>query len=492
LNAEENKMSNAIAHTVIRGEIIDSDLIEYPGRGDVMTFQAPDPKTIVDRLALPSPSHLADLYDLSFEDILDYLEELGDRLDIDKNEHMQRARDLTYDATPLPRAIVDAGYRGFGNLFARDKVRKIAENTVGLDYLEGWVEQTMADGTRIQYRAFGSRTLHIVAGNGPGIGLITLVRSAITRSDCIIKAPSNDPFTSSALAMTMCEMAPDHPITKHFAVAYWRGGDTAVEDKLYQPHNIEKIIAWGGLAGIKHVTKYIQPGLELISLDPKTSISVVGPEALENEQQMQEAARRLASDIGGGNQVGCANSRVVYVLTGSYDDEEGVERVTELGKRTYRTIMNLPPSFSDMPKSYDKDLKANVDALRLEDEWYEVIGGEHGEGAIIVSKLPRKVDFAAYLADRTANFVPIESIDDLLLGIDAYTQTIGVWPESLKSELKNVVPLYGAQRLVTLGNALYNGPLVGLAHDAIEPVRRMCKWIANEISEGIADTTPIG
>jgi acyl-CoA reductase LuxC len=485
-------MSKAIAHTVIRGQVIDADLVEYPGRGDVMTFMAPDPQKFVGRLPLASPGHLADLYDLSFDDILDYLEELGARLDINTNEHMQRARELTYDATPLPRSIVDLGYSGFGNFFARDKVRKTAENTVGLDYLEGWVEQTMADGSRIEYRAFGSRGLHIVAGNGPGIGLVTLVRSAITRSDCIIKAPSNDPFTSAALAMTMCDMAPDHPITKHFSVAYWRGGDSAVEDKLYQPHSIEKIIAWGGLAGIKHVTKYIQPGLELISLDPKTSISVVGAEALDDEQQMQEAAGRLAIDIGGGNQMGCASSRVVFVLTGSHEYEEGVERAVELGKLTYKAMMDLAPSFSTVPKSYDKDLKAHVDALRLEDEWYEVIGGAQEEGAIIVSKLPRQVEFAAYLADRTANIVPIESIDDLLLGIDAYTQTIGVWPENLKAELKDIVPLYGAQRLVTLGNALYNGPLIGLAHDAIEPVRRMCKWIANEISEGITDTTPIG
>lgn len=483
-------MSKAIAHTVIRGEVFDSDLVEYPGRGDVMTFHSTDPGKFVDRLPLASPGLLADLYDLSFEDILDYLEELGARLDINKNEHMQRARELTYDATPLPREIVDMGYGGFGNFFARDKVRKTAENTVGLDYLEGWVEQTMPDGRKIRYRAFGSRGLHIVAGNGPGIGLVTLVRSAITRSDCIIKAPSNDPFTSAALGMTMCDMAPDHPITRHFSVAYWRGGDAAVEDKLYKPHNLEKIIAWGGFAGIKHVTKYIQPGLELISLDPKTSISVIGPEALEDEQQMQEAAGRLAIDIGGGNQMGCASSRVTFVLTGSYED--GVERVTELGKRVYQAMMDLPPNFSSMPKSYDKELKAHVDALRLDDDWYEVIGGEQDEGAIIVSKLPRQVEFAAYLADRTANIVPIESIDDLLLGIDAYTQTIGVWPESLKADLENVVPLYGAQRLVTLGNALYNGPLVGLAHDAIEPVRRMCKWIANEVSEGITDSTPIG
>jgi Acyl-CoA reductase (LuxC) len=204
---------------------------------------------------------------------------------------------------------------------------------------------------------------------------------------------------------------------------------------------------------------------------------------------MKEAAYRLAIDIGGANQMGCSSSRVVYVLTGSHED--GLERVIELGRLVYRAIMGLPPTFSTKPKSYDKELKSYVDALRLDDEWYEVIGGEQDEGAIIVSKLPRKVDFAAYLTNRTANFVPVESIDDILLGIDAYTQTIGVWPESLKAQLENVVPFYGAQRLVTLGNALYNGPLIGLAHDAIQPVRRMCKWIANEVIEGITDTSPL-
>lgn len=482
-------MNNPIAHTVIRGEVIDSDLVEYPGRGGGMTFMAPDPRKFVDRLPLASPGLLADLYDLRFDDILDYLEELGKTLDINTNEHMQRARELTYDASPVPRELVDLGYSGFNTFFERDKIRQIAEKSVGLDYLEGWVEHRLIDGVIIKVRAFGSRGLHIVAGNGPGLGMITLIRSAISRSDCIIKAPSNDPFTSSALAMTMCDMAPDHPITKHFAVAYWQGGDAAVEDKLYQPHNVEKIIAWGGLAGIKHVTKYIQPGLELISLDPKTSISIVGPEALDDEQQMREAANRLAVDIGGANQAGCSSSRVTYVLTGDHDD--GVERVTELGRLVYQAIMDLPSPFSSMPKSYDKELKSHVDALRLDDDWYEVIGGERGEGAIIISKLPRKVDFAAYLADRTANLVAVESIDDILLGIDAYTQTVGVWPESLKAELENVIPLYGAQRLVTLGNALYNGPLIGLSHDGMEPVRRMCKWIANEIAEGITDTSPL-
>jgi len=482
-------MDRPIAQAVIRGEIIDSNLIEYPGRDDIMTFAAPDPKKLLGKLTLSSPRLLADLYDLSFEDILDYLEALAGRLDIETNEHLQRARDFTYQASHLTPPLVDAMYGGFAGLLARDTVRQIAEKTVGIDYLEGWVEHRLANGPTVKVRAFGSRGLHIIAGNGPGLAVLSLVRSAITRSDCIIKVPSNDPFTSAALGMTMCEMAPDHPITKHYACLYWQGGDASVEDQIYQPRHVEKITVWGGFAGVKHVTKYVQPGLELISLDPKNSISVVGPEALDDEAAMTEAAYRIAVDTAGGNQMGCASSRVVYVLTGSHDD--GVDRVNRLGRLVYEQMGKLPPTCSTLPKSYNKELKSHIDSLFLDDDWYQVIGCEQGEGGVIVSQLPRRVDFSAYLQDRTSNLVPVESIDDILLGVDAYTQTIGVWPESLKAELENVAPLYGAQRLVTLGNALFPGPLLSSAHDAIEPVRRMCKWVANEVSEGVWDAPPI-
>ena len=64
-----------------------------------------------------------------------------------------------------------------------------------------------------------------------------------------------------------------------------------------QPHNIEKICAWGGFASVKHVTKYIQPGIELISLDPKRSASIVGKEAIESEEMMEDAANRIACDF---------------------------------------------------------------------------------------------------------------------------------------------------------------------------------------------------
>ena len=135
------------------------------------------------------------------------------------------------------------------------------------------------------------------------LGALTVLRGAVTRGDTIIKVPSNDPFTTGAIARTMVDMAPDHPLTKHLAVAYWRGGDEALESKIYQPHHIEKICAWGGFASVKHVTKYIQPGIELISLDPKRSASIVGGEALESgpmiprgRQSHRDGCRHRQSD----------------------------------------------------------------------------------------------------------------------------------------------------------------------------------------------------
>jgi hypothetical protein len=62
--------------------------------------------------------------------------------------------------------------------------------------------------------------------------------------------------------------------------------------------------------------------------------------------------------------------------------------------------------------------------------------------------------------------------------VTAYTQTIGIYPESLKRELRDKLPLFGAQRLTTLGYAC--SVPISAPQDAIEPMRRMCKWIVEE------------
>ncbi|MDR3658208.1 MAG: acyl-CoA reductase [Mycobacterium sp.] len=468
-----------IAYTVplfLRGRVITDDLVPFHTRVGAAQFQAPDMGKYVRHLPLKSPADMSDLYQLSFDEILDVLETLGGALDFESNAHLQEAYEASLIANVLPAEMLKNSYRVLRPLFSRDSVTEIADSQVGLNYLNGWVSHKLRDGRELRVRAFGSRTLHIPAGNGGLVSAVTILRSVITRSDVIIKAPSNDPLTAIAIARTLADVAPDHPVTKHLVVGYWKGGDLDVEEILYQPQHIEKIVAWGGLASVKHVTRYIQPGLELIALDPKRSATIIGREAFSDEHTMREVARRAAIDIGVANQEGCANARVIYVLTGT--DAEGLAKANRLGELIYRELVSLPAVVSTAPLYPDRELLEHLAASRMTDDFYHVIGGEQREGAIVVSQFDEPVDYSAMLSGRVANIVPVDSIDKVTAAVNAYTQTIGIYPESLKRRLRDTLPLFGAQRLTSLGYAC--SVAVAMPQDAIEPIRRMCKWIVDE------------
>jgi hypothetical protein len=461
---------------VIRGRWIEDDLIEFGGRNVGIRFMSPDPRRYVRALPLASPMALADVHALPFGEILDFVHALGAQLHLDRNTHLQQALEASCLASSQTPPLLERAYASLPRLFDRDFAREMVANTVGVEHLEGWVSRRLLDGRRLSVRAFGARTVHIIAGNSPLIAGLSILRNALTRGDALIKSPSNDPFTALAIARTMIDLDPAHPVTRHLSVGYWKGGDEEIERELYQPRHIDKIVAWGGLASVRHVTRYIQPGLELIALDPKRSVSIIGPEAFASESTMRDVATRLATDIGAMNQEGCVNARVVYVACGS--DEPGLARLNRLGELTYAALMQLPAGVTTAPKQMNAQLRSLVDAARLNPEWHRVIGGDRDEGAIIVSQLPEPVDFAPQLACRIANLVPVDGIDDVLHAVDAYTQTVGIYPESLKTALRDRLALHGAQRLTTLGyaaSAAIAGP-----QDAIEPMREMCKWIVCE------------
>lgn len=463
------------APACIRGELIEKDLVPFGGRGGT-PFHAPEPRALTGLLALSDPGRLRDVQSLPFDEIVDYLAALGRALGLGRNAHLQQALEASEHYSDMTAPLVRSSFEQLPALFSPESVREVAESTIGIAHLEGWVPRTMTDGRIASVRAFGARTVHVIAGNSPLIAALSILRNAIARSDAIVKTPSNDPLTALAIARTMVEMAPDHPITRHLSVAYWKGGDAEVEERLYQPANIEKIIAWGGFASVTHVLRYVQPGLELISLDPKRSATIIGPEAFESGQTLREVALRTATDIGALNQLGCVNARVVYCASGL--DPAGLDRANRLGQAVYDELIALPAHLSTKAKVFDPELRASVAALRASPDWYRVIGGGDGEGAVIVSQLDEPVEFHRSLSGRVANIVPIADPIDALPAINAYTQTVGVYPESLKEALRDLAPLHGAQRLVSLGYAA--DPSVALPQDAIEPVRRMVKWIVDE------------
>jgi len=54
----------------------------------------------------------------------------------------------------------------------------------------------------------------------------------------------------------------------------------------------------------------------------------------------------------------------------------------------------------------------------------------------------------------------------------------GVYPEALKQQYRETLAFMGGQRIVSLGGHLTLS--WSLPHDAIEPIRRLCRWINDE------------
>lgn len=166
------------------------------------------------------------------------------------------------------------------------------------------------------------------------------------------------------------------------------------------------------------------------------------------------------------------------MLVESGTDDAGLARLKRFGEMIYDEMLSLPPHLSTKPKHFDAELRADIEGLRAAPDFYDIIGGRDDEGAIIVSKLDDVVEFYPRLSGRVANLVPVDDLSDIGRFVNSYTQTVGVYPERLKLRLRDELPLYGVQRFVTLGYAMTSNP--ALPQDAIEPVRRMVKWIVDE------------
>ena len=170
---------------------------------------------------------------------------------------------------------------------------------------------------------------------------------------------------------------------------------------------------------------------------------------------MGEAAARAATDIGTFNQTACSSARVVYVLSGT--DEDGVDGATRSARRSTQTMLGLPSEVSTPAKRFDPEVRAELKALFMHDEYFRVFGRDDGRGAIIVSQDEEAVEFWAPRRGRVANLVPIDTLEEAIREMNTYTQTVGVYPDSLKPQIRDALAIQGAQRIVSLGYVMHHG-----------------------------------
>jgi hypothetical protein len=308
--------------------------------------------------------------------------------------------------------------------------------------------------------------VHMLAGNAPSGCVASIAQGALVKAINIFKMPSSDPFTTVAVLRTMAEIDPDHPVVRSMSAVYWQGGDTSIEGTIYRPQYIDKIVAWGGGDAINNVIQYLGPGIQLISFDPKSSISMIGREAFASDDSVADVAERLAADTTVFNQEACLASRYAFVE----GDRAQVEALcAQLAPRL--AVDRDFASATAAPQS--AEVREEVEVMTAMGD-IKVWGGFDGRGLVILSDEP--VEFLP--SNKTSNVVMVGSLDDAVRYVNVATQTVGVYPDERKARLRDRLASAGAQRLCRLGTA--NAHALGSPHDAMYPLQRFVHWMADD------------
>lgn len=451
----------AIPH-FIRGELRlpnGESAVEYDGFAT--------PALDLDELVWPR-TQAGPAFDVPLTEIIDFLAAVGKRMDLETNPHLQHALEASAAFSALGPRILAQGYRGLRQAFDPESLWFQVDKEVGREVLDGWKVVPDLTGKTRRVRAFPPRLLHIMAGNAPGVTAASIVRGALTKGVHLLKLPSNDLFTGTAILRTMAEVGPGHPVTQSFSCVYWRGGDPEVESALFRAQYFDRLVAWGGDAAIRSALQYVGPGFDLVSFDPKVSISLLGQEALASEEVMRSSAAAAACDATLFNQEVCAASRFIY----AEGDRAALTRWCEL----LVSELGLERDLADavVPTLLSADIRAEVEVLQSMSPVYEVFGAADGTGLVILSDDP--VGF--HPSAKTVNVVRVPSLHDALRHVNVATQTVGIFPPSRAAELRDELAAHGMQRLVPLGKVINVAP--GYPHDGFFALHRFVKWLVDE------------
>ena len=444
---------------VIKGEIIEGSAQDY-GR---FATPALDLDALVWPRDLPPPAA-----DVPVAEILDILEALGGWLDRDPEGAVERAMIASAGTNPLERGVLERSYRTLSRVFDRQSLLfQVEQELGGIDVLDGWREVETPSGRRARIRAFPPRLVHIVAGNAPGVTAMTVTRGALTKGVHLLKLPSNDLYTASAVLRGLSAVAPGHPVARSFSAAYWRGGDRTVESMLFRPQFFDKLVAWGGESTIRSAKDYIGPGFELVAFDPKTSISMIGREVHVDGTTRSEVADAAAADATVMDQQACVSSRFQFVEgTVEQVDAYCEALLARMGiERPVTSACSTPPAGA---------IRDEIEALGMLEPDYRVFGGFDGRGIVIRSDEP--VDF--HPDGRVVNVVRVEVLDDAIRHANVATQTVGIYPDARRVALRDRLAAQGVQRITRIGSA---GMVeAGLPHDGFLPLQRFVRWVNDE------------
>ena len=465
---------------VLREPIIDRASMQQTGEWQYQVLARWEPLELVEKDARELCSTL---YALPFSEIADYLDALGKHL-AENQDVLDGVRELGRKTAPHPDRFHDASFDAFPIILGSDVASATVDAELswngipGRKFLDGWVDvdvdlfpglTAMLAGelfgiedlgrAKAALRAMPTRQLHITAGNAPAIPVFSLLRAISTKGAAVIKSPYGAVMPGAVAALAAASMAPDHPLTKHLSLVYWRGGDHAVEDVLLAPMAFDRIVVWGAPEAVKSVQQRAEL-TKTIAFNPRYGLSMIGKEAFR-ESSLREIAIKASIDALIWNQKACIASFVQYV-EGSMEDAERFAR--EL-----RQVISEWDAFAPnhVPPQAAASLRRMKRGKYMDARW-------HSAPSSNVVVMDGKFDMLDHPMARTMIVRRVDRLEDVVETLHHGVASIGIYPEERRKMLRDILLARGVSNVLPLGQV--ERTFAGMPHDGMRVLGDLVDW----------------
>jgi hypothetical protein len=333
----------------------------------------------------------------------------------------------------------------------------------------GTGRETPAPAPRI--RALPTLQIHVTAGNAPVVAPASALRLLATRSGGVVKLPSGSILPGAALAVALHAAADGHPAARPvldaLSLVYWRGGDAAIEEPLFDPAVFDRVVVWGAPDAVERVGARAH-GIRTLTFNPRYGVSLIGREALADADGLRASARLAVADVLVWNQRACIASLVHYVEA---ESEGAADRWAAALRDALADADGLAPA-APSPAALGQIARMRRGSL-IGARWYWVGGpGRDARAAVVVA--PRSFDLASHPLSRVVIVRRVARLDDAVALLHRGVSTVGVCPESRRLALRDAVAARGVSNVVPLGHA--ERAFAGMPHDGMRVLADLVEW----------------
>lgn len=324
----------------------------------------------------------------------------------------------------------------------------------------------------VRSRAYGpDLTLHVFAGNVPGIAVTALIRSLLVKSAVLGKMASGEPILAARFAQALARI--DAGLGSCIGVTYWPGDDGgATERALAQS---DAVVVYGGATAARAIREKAPARVRVIEHGPRFSIGLVGRSALADHTRGDRLAMDIARAVATFDQQGCVSPHGVWVEDG------GAVNGRDLAESIARCLValdrELPPGGRSAAES------AAVHDVRSRAEFRQMAGEETAFWAsrdtawtVIWDRSP---EFRSSPLSRTIRVHSVSSLLDVaarLAPLGATLQTVAIAADGATIEaLAQRFAEIGATRITDFTRMPW--PPADSHHDGRGPLVELVRWV---------------